>query len=102
MAVMGTFCEVMAPSKPPTKVPTMIQSQALESMPLVLRKLISTPSTAKAIATAASWLAARAERTLDSLLMPNANSRTATSSMAYLITTAAVISASPSGERVYG
>ena len=54
MAVIGTFCEVMAPSKPPTRVPTMIHSQALESMPLVLRKLISTPSTAKAMATAAN------------------------------------------------
>ena len=31
----------------------MIQSQALESMPLVLRKLINTPNTAKAKATAA-------------------------------------------------
>ena len=53
MAVIGTFCEVMVPRTPPTRVPPMIQSQALESMPLVLRKLINTPNTAKAKATAA-------------------------------------------------
>jgi len=53
MAVIGTLCEVMAPSKPPTTVPPMIHSQALESIPLVLRKLINTPNTAKAKATAA-------------------------------------------------
>ncbi len=45
MAVIGTLCEVMAPSKPPTTVPPMIHSQALESIPLVL-KLINTPNTA--------------------------------------------------------
>ena len=36
------------------------------------------------MATAASWLAPRAERTLERPLIPSASNRTATSSMAYL------------------
>ena len=53
------------------------------------------------MATAASWLAPRAERTLERPLMPRASNRTATSSIAYLRMSEADISGSPF-ERAYG
>jgi hypothetical protein len=81
--VIGTRWAVMAPSTPPASVPRRIQIQAEALIPVVARELNSRPSTARAMATAASWLAPRAERTLESPLMPSASSRTATSSMAY-------------------
>ncbi len=78
MAVIGTRRAVTRPASPPAALPAAIHSQAIGSG----RISISSPTTARPMARAARPLAPRAERTLESPLMPRASSRTAARSMA--------------------
>ena len=77
MAVIGTRRAVTTPARPPAAVPAAIHNQAIGPG----RISINRPSTARPMATAASWLAPRAERTLERPLMPRPSSSTATRSM---------------------
>ena len=76
MAVMGTSRAVSAPSTPPTAVPPAIQTQVTAVGWAWTRR----PTTARAMALAASWLADRAERIFDRPLIPSASRATASRS----------------------